>query len=127
MEIILWNHFMESYALNKQFLHRGMLKTLHWKSNYIQLCNYVMEVSILSYFFQSIGSSLWKLACQTLKTAERKYRKHYINNKFLSCLTFLGTRRNDQVVLNLICCTFTRLENVNRFFVCFLVWEYESA
>lgn len=107
--------FKETVPAQMHAQNTALKKQLH---TIVQLC-YGSFYSVLlfsKHWFFSLEISMSDM------TAKRKYcRKYYINNRFLCCLTFLGTRRNYQVVLTLTCYTFTGLENVNGFFVCFLV------
>lgn len=95
---------MESYALNKhkkkkkKKAQRCAPNTALKKQLYtiVQLC-YGSFDSVL--FVPKHCFFPLEISMSDLKTAKRNYRKHYINNRFLFCLTFLGTRKNDQAVL----------------------------
>lgn len=108
-------HLYGRLCFKQTALAQRNAQTLHWKSNYIQSCNYVMKVYIL-YFFLKIWFLPLEISISDSPTVKWKYRKYHINNRFLFCLKFLRTRRNDQVALTLTYRTFTRLENWKDFF-----------
>lgn len=108
-------HLYGRLCFKQTALAQRNAQTLHWKSNYIQSCNYVTKVSIL-YFFLKTWFLPLEISISDSPTVKWKYRKYHINNRFLFCLKFLRTRRNDQVALTLTYRTFTRLENWNYFF-----------